>query len=96
MRLIDADKLKKECYKFEDMVSRTAMAFAQGQINAAPTVDIKTEVAREIFAEMKQELTELSNEYREQNDVAGVVYTTHARAIIIKLKNKYIKDGVGE
>jgi hypothetical protein len=39
-RYIDADKLKEECYKFANDVSRSAMAFVQGQINAAPTVDV--------------------------------------------------------
>ena len=39
-RYIDADKLKEECYKFANDVSRSAMAFTQGQINAAPTADV--------------------------------------------------------
>jgi hypothetical protein len=39
-RYIDADKLKEECYKFTNDVSRSAMAFVQGQINAAPTADV--------------------------------------------------------
>jgi hypothetical protein len=39
-RYIDADKLKEECYKFANEVSRSAMAFVQGQINAAPTADV--------------------------------------------------------
>lgn len=44
-RYIDADKLKEECYKFANNVSRGAMAFVQGQINAAPTADV-VEVVR--------------------------------------------------
>jgi hypothetical protein len=39
-RYIDADKLKEECYKFANDVSRSAMAFVQGRINAAPTADV--------------------------------------------------------
>lgn len=39
MRLIDADALKEQCFKFADDVPRSAMAFAQGQINCAPTID---------------------------------------------------------
>ena len=39
-RYIDADKLKEECYKFANDVSRNAMAFVQGQINAVPTADV--------------------------------------------------------
>lgn len=38
-RYIDADALKEVCYKFAQDVSRSAMAFVQGQINAAPTID---------------------------------------------------------
>ena len=44
-RYIDADKLKEECFKFTNDVSRSAMAFVQGQINAAPTADV-VEVVR--------------------------------------------------
>ena len=44
-RYIDADALKQECFKFANDVSRSAMAFVQGQINAAPTADV-VEVVR--------------------------------------------------
>lgn len=44
-RYIDADKLKEECLKFANDVSRSAMAFVQGQINAAPSADV-VEVVR--------------------------------------------------
>jgi hypothetical protein len=39
-RYIDADALKEQCFKFANDVSRSAMAFVQGQINAAPTADV--------------------------------------------------------
>lgn len=39
-RYIDADALKEECYKFANDVSRSTMAFVQGQINAAPTANV--------------------------------------------------------
>jgi hypothetical protein len=39
-RYIDADALKEQCYKFANDVSRSAMAFVQGQINSAPTADV--------------------------------------------------------
>ena len=39
MRLIDADALKEQCFEFADDVPRSAMAFAQGQINCAPTIE---------------------------------------------------------
>ena len=38
-RLIDANALKEQCFKFNGHVPRWAMAFAQGQINCAPTVE---------------------------------------------------------
>ena len=38
-RLIDADALKEQCFKFANDVPRSAMAFAQGQINCAPTIE---------------------------------------------------------
>ena len=39
-RYIDADALKEECFKFANDVSRSTMAFVQGQINAAPTANV--------------------------------------------------------
>ena len=66
------------------------------RVNNAPTVDIKTEVAREIFADIKQGLEELSNIHRENSDYSGVVHTIQARSIVVKLENKYTKEGVGE
>ena len=44
-RYIDADALKEQCFKFANDVSRSAMAFVQGQINTAPTADV-VEVVR--------------------------------------------------
>lgn len=54
-RYIDADVLKEECYKFKNNVSRSTMAFVQGQINAAPTVNVapRADVAMEIFEEIE-------------------------------------------
>lgn len=44
-RYIDADKLSEELDKFKNDVPLVAMAFARGQINAAPTADVE-EVVR--------------------------------------------------
>lgn len=53
------------------------------------------DAAKEIFAEIKQGLEELSNTHRENSNYSGVVHTIQARGIVINLKNKYI-GGVGE
>jgi hypothetical protein len=97
MRLIDADKIVKQ---LEDKMINPQTTFINtvliGLLNTAPTVDIKTEVAREIFAEIKQGLEELSNIHRENSNYSGVVHTIQARSIVINLENKYTKEGVGE
>ena len=97
MRLIDADKVMEEIHRIGghnlcewDTIGVKAL------IDRQPTVDIKTEVAREIFVEIKQGLEELSNAFREKSDYSGVVYTIPARAVVINLENKYTKEGVGE
>lgn len=56
------------------------------RIHKAPTVNIKTEVAREIFEEI-EENSECYNDY-------GDYYIDHG--IFNFLKNKYTKEGVGE
>jgi rubrerythrin len=62
-RYIDADKLKEECYKFANDVSRSAMAFVQGQINAAPTADV-VEVRHGRWIKQKQD-TEVMQKFHD-------------------------------
>lgn len=110
MRLIDADALIKhleeevnECgdYDIDKPVIygtmlglKSGISFAQ----AMPTVDIKTEVAREIFAEIYKTTSSVYNEYVRTTrgigamDYAFVIKLDHA---ITELKNKYTKEGVG-
>lgn len=85
MRLIDADAL------IEQLISNGCM-FTYGQnvisafisrIEGQTTVDIKTEVAREIFAEI------------ENNAFAYGVNFVRNKKTLDELKNKYI-GGVGE
>lgn len=101
MRLIDADVLIKhlkeeidECGK-EDIGARpiaygtilglkSGIAFAE----AMPTVDIKTEVAREIFAEIEFDIANLDFDREETRAIA-------IEGVIAELKNKHI-GGVGE
>ena len=85
MRLIDADKLVRETSHllFFDVNDRIVF---ETFIENAPTVDIKTEVAREIFAEIKKVAT--------INLHTGEIKITYPD--YIKLKNKYTKEGVGE
>lgn len=54
-RYIDADALKEECYKFANDVSRSTMAFVQGQINAAPTANVAP--IADTVREMQERLT---------------------------------------
>jgi hypothetical protein len=93
MRLIDADALnRKKKYSFQTQgmpFPKSEWFIKADDLFSAPTIDIKTEVAREIFAEIKQGLEELSNAYREKSDYSGVVHTIQARSIVISLENKY-------
>ena len=102
MRLIDADALIKKIFPY-DVVDKKAYAInakmIYEEINKAPTVDIKTEVAREIFAEIEQiiqgKLKTLSL-FKEDEDDFYMGETHALEKLLAELKNKYIKDGVGE
>lgn len=93
MRLIDADALKKFLHEDDfdtpDERWKPESEFAK-MIDALPTADIKTEVAREIFAEIEK-ISYLTHGFNEQT-----VYIKTELEGYIKLKNKYTKEGVGE
>ena len=92
MRLIDADALIKhleeevnECgdYDLDKPIAYGTMLGLKGGIafaQAMPTVDIKTEVAREIFEDIETLL----------------MMRMGVREVLAELKNKYTKEGVGE
>ena len=89
MRLIDADKVMEEIKRIGghnlcewDTIGVKAL------IDRQPTVDIKTEVAREIFAEIDK----ITFRYLNDADYSDgdVAYD------LDELKNKYTKEGVGE
>lgn len=88
MRLIDADKADVEqigCFygaecRLEDV---------QEWLDEQPTVDIKTEVAREIFAEIEKKKINIKDHTGKMGDVVMLKDIT-------ELKNKYTKEGVGE
>ena len=87
MRLIDVDKADVEqisCFygaecRLEDV---------QEWLDEQPTVDIKTEVAREIF----EEIEKISLRYLNDADYSGgdMIYDLN------ELKDKYTKEGVEE
>ena len=105
MRYIDADALKEQCYKFKNDVSLSAMAFVQGQINAAPTANVapRAEVAREIFEEIDKRFEALLKFYPcngEFEDAKKFVdfHWKHIRNSIMcdydaDLKKKYESEG---
>lgn len=100
MRLLDKDAILQEDFSDEfwepvDYDSFRALISIYPEVDVK-TIDIKTEVAKEIFAEIKQGLDELSNAHRKKFDYDGVVYTIQARSIVVSLENKYTKEGVGE
>ena len=84
MRLIDADALIKKIFPY-DVVDKKAYSINAKMIHEAikeaPTVDIKTEVAREIFAEIDSMCIDTFGNFNYRR--------------YIELKNKYI-GGVGE
>ena len=79
MRLIDADKFAEDICNFSaiDEHSANAVIFL---LHEQPTVDIKTEVARQIFEEIEGKLRHTKVAYREE--------------VFNELKNKYTKEGV--
>jgi hypothetical protein len=106
MRLIDADALLKEDFtdSFVDFYDNTVF---EAIIENAPTVDIKTEVAREIFAEIEkqtsEELKDVDDSYhrmrikgRNATFYEGAKQSLESLSLYFaELKNKYI-GGVGE
>ena len=80
MRLIDADALIKKTSHLLFFDVNDKIVF-DTFIENAPTVDIKTEVAREIFEEIFTNCVDYCG-YIEQPKLA-------------ELKNKYTKEGVG-
>ena len=88
MRLIDADALLKEDFteRFIDFYDNTVF---ETIIESAPTVDIKTEVAREIFDKV---IDMISFRYLNEDDYTfgELIYGLNA------LKNKYTKEGEGK
>ena len=104
MRLIDAvttaEVIEKE---FNIPLADLVDVFAE-----IPTIDIdkqtliakaKTEVAREIFAEIYKTTASVYNEYvRTTGSVRGMNYAfvINLEHAIDELKNKYTKEGVGE
>lgn len=98
MRLIDADALLKEDFRdrFIDSYDNTIFEVI---IDDAPTVDIKTEVAREIFEEIERNIQAKINSMPFDEWEDG--YFIGARGTLIRilheiteLKNKYTKGGV--
>lgn len=101
MRLIDADALLKEDFteRFIDVYDN---AVFEAIIEDAPTVDIKPEVAREIFEEIEKLISAKTHNYllcgsRSQKSIEyGRQYTLRELNVeFAELKNKYI-GGVGE
>lgn len=89
MRLIDADALIKKIFPYDGVDKKAYTINAKmiyEEINKAPTIDIKTEVAREIFEEIEKVAT--------INLHTGEIKITYPD--YIKFKNKYTKEGVGE
>ena len=74
MRLIDADALWKEFDTAHLFDNGNPRHIAQQAVEDAPTVDIKTEVAREIFEDIKSsykdrifvDIEELENKYTKE------------------------------
>jgi hypothetical protein len=95
MRLIDADALWKEFDTAHLFDNGNPRHIAQRAVEDAPTVDIKTEVAKEIFAEIEMhiqaELKTLSIFDEDEDDF----YTGEKFGLeeiskkIAELKNKY-------
>lgn len=84
MRLIDADKFAEDICNLSaiDEHSANAVIFL---LHEQPTIDIKTEVAREIFAEIENTLAnKVSKGIQKRNQDWWLVIH-----IITKLKNKY-------
>jgi hypothetical protein len=107
MRLIDADALLLE-FGEEPLNWTNSDSEIQAQrdyklftkiVKGAPIIDIKTEVAREIFEEIYKTTASVYNEYvRTTGSVRGMNYAfvINLEHAIAELENKYTKEGVGE
>lgn len=86
MRLIDADKIdyRETVVGEAEFATYHTVAF-KSDIEAMPTVDIKTKVARKIFAEIEKSVEDAEFEF---GTIIGV------KLYIAELKNKYTKEGV--
>ena len=118
MRLIDADALLSELQEElefdspmhseeENKYINSGLRIAIKDVKYAPTIDIKTEVAREIFAEIDNEFRKMISVANdgvnrgivEQNKFTLIVNSNAvtildtARLRIAELKNKYTKEG---
>ena len=104
MRLIDADKMlteDKADVNFPYNLDFCDTGDLLEWVNNQPTVDIKTEVAREIFAEIEglKNRTKLSFNSKKLQDLEKPINSMIRDAIdliLLELKNKYTKEGVGE
>jgi hypothetical protein len=104
MRLIDADALKERLEQISivadhlyEMGINRGLDRAETAIDMMPTVDIKTEVAREIFAEIegiaRGELKSLSLFKEDEDDFyMGEIHAIEK--LLAELKKKYTKGGV--
>ncbi len=93
MRLIDADSLYCRIKRHTNPYGKPTLDYESGvkvldMIKQEPTVDIKTEVAREIFAEIEKFIQSYCND---DNYTIGDMSFE-----VAVLKNKYTKEGVGE
>jgi hypothetical protein len=93
MRLIDADALKERLLQIsvvtDDMYGmgiNRGLDRAETAIDMMPTVYIKTEVAKEIFAEIEKVAT--INLHTGEIKISAQNYA--------EILNKYTKEGVGE
>lgn len=94
MRLIDADKFAERLNASPAFINMGQDGYFMRDIvlnllSKQPTVDIKTEVAKEIFAEI-YDIGDISI------DKYDSLYLTLSFDKYIELKNKYTKEGVGE
>lgn len=90
MRLIDADKFEVVVLNGKSDEFCDGAEYILEMLDNAPTVDIKTEVAREIFAEIEKIII-LTHSFNENGAVVKMDFEE-----LKKIRNKYTKEGVGE
>ena len=86
MRLIDADRFEVVLLNGKSDEFCDGAEYILEMIDNAPTVDIKTEVAREIFAEIEK-ITALRSGFNEKTITAVMDFEK-----LKQLKNKYTKE----